>query len=83
MEWIAEHPEFFAILFVFIAGTIGGWILIEIRRLHSRIDKRDERWEEIWRDHQEESMELHKETTQNTTKLNMHLGNGHRHPEER
>ena len=79
MEWVKDHPEFFAILFVFIAGVIGSWILLEIRRLHTRIDKRDERWEKIWRDHQEESLDLHTEVTQNTTKLEMHLDNGHRH----
>ena len=77
MEWV--EPILIAALF--ILTTVGGWIGLEIRRLHARIDKRDEKWEERWTNHEEESRELHKEVTENTTKIDMHLGNGHRHKE--
>lgn len=62
------------------------WIGTEIRRVHKRIDVRDEERrrdreeDREWKtEHQKESVELHKVVTSMKTTQDLHVKNGHRH----
>ena len=85
-----------ASLVVMGIGGLLVWHLKEQRKeskerdevLHGRINKRDQEWRDFiledrkWKEqHQRESSELHRDVTEMGTKVQMHIGNGHRHQE--
>ena len=72
MEWISEHPEPFFLLGMFIISAIGGWIGLEIRKLHARIDKYSEKMDK----HIDESTTIQQDLA---VLKNIHKVNGYDH----
>ena len=77
------------IVALFIVSAVGGLIVWELKRIHARIDRRDDMLTKYiqgqdrkWERHLEDSQELHEEVTEIKVKQDMHLQNGHRHRNE-
>ena len=77
MDWLAAHPEPFFLLGMFVISTIGGFIVWELRKLHTRIDKYSGEMDH----HITEGAEVKRELGVIHTKVDMHIKNGHRHRE--
>ena len=74
-EWISAHPEPFFLLGIFVLSAIGGLIIWELRKLHSRIDKYSEKMDK----HIDESAGIQRELGEVHTSIDMHIKNGHNH----
>ena len=82
---LAQISQSAIILGTFIMSIIGSWIVLELRKLHIRIDRYVDRFDsEMVRlharldNHISESVEkVHKPIAQ----FEMHIKNGHKHPD--
>ena len=89
MEAIGALVQAVVAILLALGTALLGWIGMEIRRVHKRIDNRDEERrrdreeDRAWKsEHQKESVDLHVMVASMKTTQDLHVKNGHRHKNE-
>ena len=72
---MAEWVNIAVLIGLFVIGLIGGLIVHELRKIHTRIDKYAGEMD----DHIKEGVQVHAAQARIETKIDMHLGNQHVH----
>ena len=86
MEALGPFIQAIVAILLALGTVLLGWIGMEIRRVHKRIDvrdderRRDREEDRAWKnEHQKESLDLHVIVASMKTTQEMHVKNGHRH----